>query len=43
VLGALGAARWHQQNFPLFVAVVVGLALATVAVYLATAPRAAEE
>jgi len=43
VLGALGAARTHQQNFPLFLAVLVGLALLTVAVFVATAPGAAEE
>jgi hypothetical protein len=33
----LGAARTHQQNFPLFLAVVIGLAVLTVAVFVLTA------
>jgi hypothetical protein len=36
-------ARLHLHNFPLFVAVVVGLALLIVAIFMATAARDAEE
>lgn len=39
LLGVFGAARTHQQNFPLFLAVVVGLSVLTVAVFVLTAPR----
>jgi hypothetical protein len=34
----LGAARTHQQNFPLFLAVVLGLSVLTLAVFVLTAP-----
>jgi hypothetical protein len=37
VLAGVGAARLHLQNFPLFVAVVVALALLTVAIFVITA------
>jgi hypothetical protein len=37
VLAALGAARTHQQNFPLFLAVVVGLSALIAVVFVATA------
>jgi len=43
VLGVLGAARWHLHSFALFLAVVVGLSLVTVAVFVATATGDAEE
>lgn len=43
VLGALGAQRVHLHSFNVFLAIVVGLALATVAVYVATARGPAEE
>ena len=33
----LGAARTHQQNFPLFLTVVVGLSVLAVAVFVLTA------
>ena len=36
-LAALGAARTHQQNFVLFLVLVLGLALAVVAVFVVTA------
>ena len=37
----LGEARTHQQNFPLFLTVVIGLSVLTVAVFvLTTAPEA---
>lgn len=36
-LAALGAARTHQQNFVLFLGIVLGLALAVVAVFVVTA------
>jgi hypothetical protein len=39
VLGALGAANLHQQNFPLFLAAVLGLSVLTVAVFVLTEPR----
>jgi hypothetical protein len=39
VLAPLGVARTHQQNFPLFLAVVMGLAVLTVVVFVVTAPR----
>jgi hypothetical protein len=37
VLGALGAARVHQHHFTLFLAVVVGLSMLTIAVFVLTA------
>jgi len=37
LLGVLGAARTHQQNFPLFLTVVVGLSVLAVAVFVLTA------
>jgi hypothetical protein len=37
VLAVLGAARVHLQNFPLFLGVVLGAAIVTVAVLVATA------
>jgi len=39
VLAALGVARTHLHNFPLFLAAVVGLAALTVVVFVATAAR----
>lgn len=36
-LAVLGAARTHQQNFVLFLGIVLGLALAVVAVFVVTA------
>jgi hypothetical protein len=38
LLAVLGAARTHQQNFPLFLAVVLGLSVLAVAVFVLTAP-----
>jgi hypothetical protein len=35
----LGAARTHQQNFPLFLAVIIALSVLAVAVFVLTAPR----
>lgn len=35
-LYALGAARFHHHNFPLFLALLLALALLTVAVFLFT-------
>jgi len=35
----LGAARTHQQNFPLFLAVVGGLSVLVVAVFVLTTAR----
>ena len=40
VLAVLGSSRAHQQNFVLFLAIVLGLTIAVVAVYVATASRA---
>jgi hypothetical protein len=37
LLAALGVARLHQQNFPLFLAAVLGVAVVTVVVLVATA------
>jgi Na+/H+ antiporter NhaD/arsenite permease-like protein len=37
VLATLGAARTHQHNFPLFLGVVLGVAIVTVVVFVATA------
>ena len=37
MLAALGVARTHLHNFPLFLAAVVGLAALTVVVFVATA------
>jgi hypothetical protein len=37
VLAALGAARFHQGRFVLFLGVVMALAVVVVAVYVATA------
>jgi hypothetical protein len=39
VLGVLGTRNAHQQNFPLFLTVVLGLVVLTVAVYVLTEPR----
>ena len=39
LLAGLGAARTHQQSFPLFLAVVVALSALIVAVFVLTAPR----
>jgi hypothetical protein len=39
LLAVLGAANTHQQNFPLFLALVVGLSALAVAVFVLTAPR----
>jgi hypothetical protein len=38
VLAVLGAANLHQRNFPLFLAAVVGVCAAAVAVFVATSP-----
>ena len=35
----LGTARTHQQNFPLFLAVVLGLSALIAVVFVLTAPR----
>jgi hypothetical protein len=43
VLAALGTANMHQRNFPLFLGAVLGLAVLTVAVYVATAGGDAQE
>lgn len=37
LLGAVGAAGTHQKNFALFLAAVLGAAVVTVAVFVATA------
>lgn len=37
LLAVLGAARTHQQNFPLFLATVLGVSLVIVAVFVTTA------
>jgi hypothetical protein len=37
VLAVLGQARTHQQNFTLFLGIVLALAVVTVAVFIATA------
>lgn len=37
LLGALGVARTHLHNFPLFLAAVLGLAVLVVVVFVATA------
>jgi len=39
LLATLGTARVHQQNFPLFLSVVLGLSVLAVAVFVLTAPR----
>jgi hypothetical protein len=39
VLGALGVANMHQQNFPFFLTAVLGLCVLTVAVFVLTEPR----
>jgi hypothetical protein len=39
VLAALGVGRAHLHDFPRFLAVVLGLAVLTVGVFVATAPR----
>jgi hypothetical protein len=36
VLAVLGGSRFHQQNFVLFLAIVVAVAVAIVAVFVAT-------
>jgi hypothetical protein len=43
VLGALGVANAHQQNFPLFLTVVLGVCALTVAVFVLTEPRGGSE
>ena len=42
MLGAVGAAQMHQQNFPLFLGIVLGVAALVVGVYFATAAREQE-
>jgi hypothetical protein len=37
-LAALGVARTHQHNFPLFLSVLMGMAILIVAAFIATAP-----
>lgn len=37
LLGALGAAGTHQKNFTLFLAAILGAAVVTVAIFVATA------
>jgi hypothetical protein len=39
LLAWFGAGRTHQQDFPLFLAAVVGLSLLTVVLFVLTAPR----
>jgi len=39
LLGTLGVANMHQQNFPLFLTAVIGLSVLTVAVFVLTEPR----
>ncbi|MGH7355648.1 MAG: hypothetical protein ACRELS_13865 [Candidatus Rokuibacteriota bacterium] len=39
VLGVLGAARTHQQNFTLFLTAVLGLSALVLIVFVATAAR----
>lgn len=39
LLGTLGVANMHQQNFPLFLTAVLGLSVLTVAVFVLTEPR----
>jgi hypothetical protein len=39
LLGTLGVANMHQQNFPLFLTAVLGLCVLTVAVFVLTEPR----
>ena len=39
LLAAFGAAGTHQKNFVLFLAAVLGAAVVTVAVFVATASR----
>ena len=39
MLGVLGAARTHQQNFTLFLTVVLGLSVVILVVFVATAAR----
>jgi hypothetical protein len=36
VLAVFGAARTHQQNFPLFLAVVLGVSVVTVVIFVLT-------
>ncbi len=38
LLAALGASNTHQQNFPLFLGSVMGLAVLAVAVFVLTEP-----
>ena len=37
LLAVLGTARTHQQNFPLFLGVVLGVSVVTVTVFVLTA------
>ena len=39
LLGALGVANMHQQNFSLFLTAVLGLCVLTVVVFVLTEPR----
>jgi len=39
LLGTLGVANMHQQNFPLFLTAVLGLCVLTVAIFVLTEPR----
>jgi hypothetical protein len=39
LLGTLGVANTHQQNFPLFLTAVLGLCVLTVVVFVLTEPR----
>jgi hypothetical protein len=43
LLAVLGEARTHQHNFPLFLGLVLGVAVLIVAVFVATAPRRSQE
>jgi len=43
VLGALGVANMHQQNFILFLTAVLGLCVLTVAVFVLTEPARGDE
>jgi hypothetical protein len=42
VLAMLGVAGTHQHNFPVFMGVVLGLAVLIVVVFVATAPTPSE-
>jgi hypothetical protein len=43
MLAALGARNMHQHNFPLFLGIVLGVAVLTAVVFMVTAPRDPKE